>query len=293
MRKKAVFIILLLLTFSGFSQEQEVNFTKKINELNRYGKQIISSKDDSVKYALNQKFNSLLLEVMSNPASFNYNFDSLKTISILKARQLKIYNWAIPKTNGNFEYFAYVTIWKGKENYNVIELIDKSDNIKSPENKTLAPKMWYGAWYYKIINHKKIGKNYYTLLGWDGNNNLTNKKIIDVIQVDNKGSIKIGAPIFKMAKKTQRRLIFEYSNNAVMSLKYFPNLEKIVYDYLEPIRSEAPSSTNLEGLYEYYGPSLNSFDALIMEKGKWLYEPNTEILLEKSLKDGIWNDPNK
>ena len=90
-----------------------------------------------------------------------------------------------------------------------------------------------------------------------------------------------------MTKKTKRRLIFEYSDNAVMSLKYHPKLEKIVYDYLEP------NSSELKGVYEYYGPALNRFDALILGKGKWIYEPDTKIELDRTLKDGIWNDPKK
>lgn len=254
-------------------------------ELNQYGKNIISSANDEEKQALNEQFKSLLFQVISNKGAFDYNFDSLTTISILKANQLKIYNWALPKTDGSFVYYAYASILLDNQTYKIIELIDQSDEIQLPENKVLPPETWYGALYYKIIYDKKIGKNYYTLLGWDGNNKLTNKKIIDVIQMDKNGTIKLGTPIFKMEKSTKKRLIFEYSENAVMTLKYHPKLKKIIYDYL------VPTNSNLNGVYEYYGPALNRFDAIKIEKRKWLYEPDIKIELDQSFKDHMWNDP--
>jgi hypothetical protein len=287
MIKKIWIIIFLILTvIKGFGQaEIEVTFEQEILQLNQYGEKIISSDDDAKKQELNQKYKSLLLEVINNKDAFNYNFDSLKTISILQEDILKIYNWTLPKSDGSFVYYAYLTILTDDNTYKIIELIDKSDEIKSPENKILTPKMWYGALYYKIIHHKKLGYKYYTLLGWDGNNNLTNKKIIDVIQINQNGSIKIGAPIFKMKKKTQRRVIFEYSENAVMSLKYHPKEKKIVFDFL------VPESSKLKGIPEYYGPALNRFDALNIGKGKWTYEADTKIELDRTIKDHFWIDP--
>jgi len=265
----------------------ENDFEKIISELNTYGTQIISNIPDEEKYDANTKFKSKLKEALNYPGSFDYNFDSLKTISIIKENALKIYNWTLPLTDGTFEYFAFLQIKNTKDDFTIVELIDKSDVIKTPETKVLTSKMWYGALYYKIINSKKLGKNYYTLLGWDGNNNLTNKKIIDVIVLRNNGMIKFGAPIFKSKKKTVKRKIFEYSENAVMSLKYHQNIEKIVFDYL------VPSSSKLEGIYEFYGPALNRFDAFSMDKSKWIYEEDIDIELDRSIKDFMWKDPKK
>jgi hypothetical protein len=285
-KKITLSTFLTLAIFTAFAQ-QHLDYDKEIKLLNSLGKSMLSAENDSSKYKINTQFKSLLKEVIVNKISFTYNFDALKTISIQQAGELKIYNWALPKTNGTFDYFAFVTLNQKNNDYKVIELTDESENIKSPENKTLMPKMWYGALYYKLIHNKKTGSDYYTLLGWDGNNNLTTKKIIDVIQVYKNGSVKIGAPIFKMKKKTQRRLIFEYSNNVVMSLKYDQKSEKIIFDNL------IPSSSKLKGIYEYYGPELNIFNALKAEKGKWIYEEDTEVGLDKSVKDFMWKDPKK
>lgn len=264
-----------------------MNFDAAISNLNDLGQQIISSETDEKKYIANNNYTIALKELIHNNTSFNYNFDSLKTISILKANNLKIYNWAIPLTDGTFEYFAFLQIKKSKEEYTITELIDKSDDIKTPENKILTSKMWYGALYYKIIHDKNLGEDYYTLLGWDGNNNLTNKKIIDVINVSNSGMIKFGAPIFKTKKKTKKRVIFEYSEDVVMSLKFHQNSERIVFDHL------VPASSKLVGIYEYYGPELNIVDAFNLEKGKWLYEEDSDVKLDRNIKDNFWKKPEK
>jgi hypothetical protein len=276
-----------MLTISSFSQKFEPDFTKEIIVLNAFGKEIISNTDDEAKYAANEKFKSALKELIQKNGSFDYQFDSLKTISILKAHQLKIYNWTIPLNDGVFEYFAFLQVKEDKDNFIIIELTDKSDEIKTPETKLLTAKNWYGALYYKIIYDKKLGENYYTVLGWDGNNNLSNKKIIDVINIGNNGMVKIGAPIFKYKSKTQKRVIFEYSKEFVMSLRYHQNEEIIIFDHL------VPASSHLKGVYEYYGPSLEMFDAFRLNKGKWIYEEDIDAKLDRSIKDSMWNDPKK
>ena len=55
----------------------------------------------------------------------------------------------------------------------------------------LTNKSWYGALYYKIIHSKKLGSNYYTLLGWDGNNNLTKAQKFTAQQIANHQSQKL------------------------------------------------------------------------------------------------------
>ena len=288
-KHKSILLVFFCYSFFGFSQNTTANFDKAISELNAIGEQLISEIPDKEKYIANENFKTILKDILTTNTSFDYQFDSLRTISILKENDLKIYNWALPLSDGEFEYFAFLQIRneKNENTYSIIELIDKSDEIKTPENKVLTPKMWYGALYYKIIYNKKLGNNLYTLLGWDGNNNLTNKKIIEVIDVGNNGTIKLGAPIFKSKGKTKKRILFEYSENAVMSLKYHPKEKKIVFDFL------VPASSKLEGIYEYYGPSLNRFDAYSFDKNGWNYEEDIDIEQDRNIKDFMWNNPKK
>lgn len=286
MKKNKYILSIIFIGLYVFSFAQNtVSFEDQIAELNVLGKQILTSETDEAKHNVNAKYNTVLKTLIETENSFNYNFEALKTISILQANNLKIYNWAVPLTDGTYEYYGYLQIKTGKDNYRVVELVDKSENTKLPETRVLTNKNWYGALYYKIIHSKKLGNDTYTLLGWDGNNLLTNKKIIDVVTTSEKGIIKFGASIFKTEKKTKKRIIFEYAENVVMSLKYHKDIEKIVFDVL------APSNSSLKGIYEYYGPSLETFDAFYMDKKKWVYEKDIDIKLDPNLKDNIWSDP--
>jgi hypothetical protein len=281
--KKFISILFSIFLFNVLYSQ---NFDKEITNLNRLGKEIIASPIDDSKKEANNSFKAALRELINSPGSFDFNFDSLESISILQEHNLKVYNWTIPYSDGTFEYFAFLQI-KNNDSYSIVELTDKSNDIKTPESKTLTPKSWYGALYYKIIHSKKLGDNYYTLLGWDGNNQLTNKKIIETIFIGDNGIIKLGLPILKTKKKTKRRVIFEYSENAIMSLKYHPKIEKIIFDFL------VPSSSKLKGIPEYYGPALNRFDAFLLEKGKWIYEEDVDIELDRNIKDHMWENPKK
>lgn len=278
-------IIFFIIGISSIANAKiKTNLSNEINKLNELGKNILAAENDEDKLKINQDYKTALKDLINLPNSFDSSFTDLKTISILKANKLKIYNWTIPFTDGTFEYFAFLQI-KTDKGFSLVELTDKSEGVKSPENKILTPKSWYGALYYKIIHHKKLGENTYTLLGWDGNNMLTNKKIIDVVTISGNGMIKFGSPIFKMKNKVQRRVIFEYSKEVVMSLKYHPEVGKIIFDHL------VPASSKLVGVYEYYGPALKIFDAFYIEKGKWIYEKDTDIKLDRNIKDHMWVDP--
>jgi len=283
--KYIFFLFFLFFSTLLFSQNEAINFEKEIDSLNELGQQIIGLETDAQKQLVNKQYTSILKGLITKEGSFDYHFKELQTISILQAPHLKIYNWAVPFSDGTFEYFAFLQIKTAKTEFKIVELTDKSDQIKSPENKILTANSWYGTYYYKIIHTKKMGNNYYTLLGWDGNNNLTNKKIIDVLHISNNGIVKFGAPIFKTPKKTKKRMIFEYAENVVMSLKYHEKIEKIVFDVL------IPASSKLKGIYAYYGPSLEMFDALYIENNKWNYQNDIDIKLGPNLKDKIWNKP--
>jgi len=276
-----VFFISILLI-----QAQSLNELEK--ELNELSLDIINNDNDESKIKANTEFKSLLMKALNNPESFDYGFKKIQAISILKSNEtVKVYNWALPNKDETFEYYAILQIKIGKDKFKVIELIDKSETIKKPEIKTLTYKNWFGALYYKIIHDKKLGKDTYTLLGWDGDYNLTNKKIIDVMTVSKSGSVRFGSPIIKLGKKAQKRVIFTYSETAVMSLKYYENDKRIVFDYL------VPTSSNLAGVFEYYGPSLNRFDAFVIDNGKWIYKKDVDIQMNRNLKDNLWIDPKK
>ena len=160
---------------------------------------------------------------------------------------------------------------KKYKRYEVIELIDNSENIRNAEQQELDAKNWYGGLYYKIAYVKKSGKQYYTLLAWDGNDNYSTKKIMDVMYFSGRNKIKFGLPIFKKNKKESlKRVILEYDAKTSVSVKYDKKEKRIIFNHLVPSRKD------LKGLKEYYIPE-GTFNAYKYKKGKWWLDQDIDI----------------
>ena len=167
---------------------------------------------------------------------------------------------------------------KKRKRYEIIPLVDNSDNIRNPEQEDLDAKNWYGGLYYQIAYIKKIGRKYYTLLAWDGNDGYSTKKIIDVMYFSGKNKIKFGLPIFKKNKKeSHKRIVIEYDAKTSVSVKYQQKEQRIVFNHLVPPKKD------LEGLEEYYIPE-GTFNSYKYNKGKWLLKQDIDIRNQQKVK---------
>jgi hypothetical protein len=304
MKKFFLLVLLITRTLFTFSQQNKVDFAIIEDSLKKLGKIILNGETEFIKYNANEKFLTLLEGALISDKSFDYPFDSLITIARLMPddKRFRIFNWNLKKDDGTYEYFGIIQAWSKKEKkYILYPLKDNSDKITNPEMQLLEPLNWYGAHYYKIIYNKYGGKKYYTLLGWDGNNTLSQKKIIDVITFNSNDKPVFGASVFKYNKKIQKRIIFEYNASVSMSLKYDKQFlikgkkkrAMIIYDRL------SPQDANLVGMYEYYYPETNIYDGLIFKNGRWLQlkdidARNTkETREEKNHRQKVIKDQNK
>ncbi|MEI8087943.1 MAG: hypothetical protein WCG93_17170, partial [Paludibacter sp.] len=261
-------IISIFFLFAGmptFAQDKNALFCEAEDSLKIYGSQILKGTTDEIKHAANTQFIRLLKETLKNPNSFEYKFDSLLMIARLEPddKAFRLFNWHLPLSNGTYQYYGIIQVLNTKTSqYSTYEFIDKTSEIAVPQTEKLTYEKWYGAHYYKVITTKDNGKKYYTLLGWKGNNLLTQMKVIDCLTIDSKWKPSFADGSFKAGKKPAKRIVFEYSTTVSMSLKY-TDKGYIVYDHL------APKEDGLKGQYQYYGPDF-SYDALTFEKGKWI-----------------------
>ncbi len=184
---------------------------------------------------------------------------------------MSIVSWPILYSDNTFRYFGFVRYYEPDfGRFSVERLIDKSGKTVNPERQILNPENWYGAFYYKIIYKKYKRRKIYVLLGWDGNNDLTNRKIIDVFYLNADNEPTFGKEIFEYEDGMKDRLIFEYREGIAMNLSYDKKKDLIIWDHLSPSKPE------LKGHYEYYGPDL-TFDALKFEEGIWKYIPDIDL----------------
>jgi len=288
MRLILYIIILFPLLFIG-----QNNTTLKIQEdsliylLNE--ERIKSIYEETIK--LNNPFESYLKKVLENDAAFKYPFDSLsKFMSIIKSpdEQIRIFNWNYELVNEQQLYGCFIVKFDKKSNsYSTIKLNDASMFAKDPEYSQYNKKNWYGALYYAIITVKKDKSVYYTLLGWDGNNKFSNKKIIETMSFQSNGNIKFGLPYFTYPNgKTKKRVVFQYNKQSYMSLKYFKERkeELIIFDHL------IPKSPQLEGMFDWYVTDL-SFDAFKLENEKWVFIGQVNKNSKKDSKNRPYNNP--
>ena len=264
--KKIFFLLFFTITTSIFAQKVSKHLISEYEDtLKVMAQTIMNGENEQVKTGANEAFITTLKEVLQYERSFTYPFDSLKTIEVKTSsdNRVKIYSWFLKKDNGTYKYFGFVHYHnKSKKRYEIIALNDNSENIRRPENESLDNNNWYGALYYDIIYIKKKGRKYYTLLGWDGNNEVSTKKIIDAMYFSGREKIKFGASIFKEGKTTSKRFIIEYNATSTISVRYDKKEKRIVFEHLIPMRKD------LEGLHEYYVPD-GTYNALQYTNGKW------------------------
>ena len=262
--KTAILSFLLLVNGSSFSQETAIDFiSEKENLILKEYQHLLSANTDVDKRLINKNILSLFSEVLKREESFLYNFSKLKNVGILSSNdeRVRIYTWNLVFNDGSFEYFGFIQHQESKNDFNLIQLFDDSENIKNPERASLGNKNWFGALYYELIEVKAKNKTYYTLLAWDGNNLFSNKKLVDVLYFSKAGQARFGSPIFRRNGRLAKRIIFEYSKTASMALRYDKNLEAIVFDRL------VPSKPTFEGSFQFYVPDVTT-DGLVLAKDK-------------------------
>mgnify|MGYP006139477783 CR=1 FL=1 len=280
--QKIYLIIFTIISLNSLAQKGNNKLIAEYEDtLKIMAHSIMNAETEAERRLANSAFIANLTEILQYEKSFKFPFDSLPTIARLLSpdNTFRIFNWLLKKDNGAFEYYAIVHYHnKKRKRYEIIPLVDNSDNIRNPEQEDLDAKNWYGGLYYQIAYIKKIGRKYYTLLAWDGNDGYSTKKIIDVMYFSGKNKIKFGLPIFKKNKKeSHKRIVIEYDAKTSVSVKYQQKEQRIVFNHLVPPKKD------LEGLEEYYIPE-GTFNSYKYNKGKWLLKQDIDIRNQQKVK---------
>ncbi len=296
MRGIVIFILIIFSAKGAVAQLSDVekkHFAGLEDSLKKIEWRVFYSKKIADRFEANKQFLALWASILKEERSLEYPFDSIREISRLPSpdKKFRILTWNIYREDGTHAYFGFIqvnttkTVKKGlfkKESsthYEIYPLVDKSATVKTPENYVADPSKWFGMLYYDVI---KSDDDFYTLLGWDGNDKLVQRKFIDVLSFKADGTPVFGKDVFKIPGKFGKRIMFEYASEVAMSLKYNANRRQIIFSHL------APNSLDpmLVGQYQYYGPD-GSFDALSMKKGRWTYEAAIDIRKEKDKNDNV------
>lgn len=302
--------IILLIPQDVASQDIE-EFREFEDSLVKLSLIIYQGKKESEKYEANEIFLTLFEDALSLNNSFRYPFDSLRLIKILVApdKKFRIITWMIAKDDGTYDYFGFIQSFSRRKNdFEVYPLTDMSESIESPETKVLDHKNWFGAVYYDVILTRSGSSRYYTLLGWDGNNPLVRRKLIEVLTIRSNGMPRFGQSLFRYGKPQIKRVFFEYSSLASMNLiyekqHYYVKKKRIFYNHRKqahqksrkkpsivnqrrdrgPYRSVrkgghmivfdnlVPLDPSLEGQKQFYVPEGNIVNGFHFSAGRWRF----------------------
>jgi hypothetical protein len=227
------------------------------------------------KLAINDSVKLIIESYAASDSVFNHRFTNLRYLGQISSPDnlVKIITWNLILNDGGNRYICYIirksdpgvqnTIYKLSGIYNESPI--RTDTIYSESN-------WYGALYYDIRPFK-IGKEpSYILLGIDYGNSFVTRKLIDVLTFAPGSGLLFGRNCFSDGIMTSPRVVFEFSANAVMSLRFYGDLS-IVFDHL------SPSSPELKDNRQYYGPDF-SYDSYDFEKGLWRLKTNVDIRIK-------------
>lgn len=254
------------------------------DSLKSLGKKFINDGTEMERMNDNAEFIKTLVQALRVPHSFNFPFDSVKSISIQNSpdNRFRLITWHIAFDDGSYRFYGTIQMNTG-DKLLMHPLQDYSPLIKHPEDTVTDNTKWYGAQYYKIIPVYTNANPYYVLLGWKGNTIKSTKKVIEVLSFrDNKPVF--GLPVFDGNGKNRKRVVFEYTRQASMLLKYDADQHLIVFDHLAP--------PDKKDKMDSYGPDL-SYSGYRIKNGKWEYADNLDMRNMPNGREDDYVDPKK
>lgn len=268
------FFALCITTLFGQSliaQEDNFSFPKAEEELAILANKVVNDSLLEDRLTAYEQFEKSLLATLQQPASFDYPFEAVQSVSIQQAPDstFRIFTWQLFVDNDTYKYGGLIQ--KNDEEGTLYPLVDDSDNIESYdlEYETLGPEEWYGALYYNIFAFDSV-ETKYLLFGYDGFKFFHKRKVAEILSFDEEGAPVFGAPLFSKEiegypPSSKNRLYLEYDASIAVRLNYDEKLNIIIHDHLIQMRGQykGQGMVNVpDGSYEGY----------YFEDGVWKYK---------------------
>ena len=275
-------IIILSVFIKTNAQSYAQNLVQKEDSLKYHGNIIVNGEFAEQRFRADSHFTRILVRALQIPYSFYHSFDSLITISRLYSpdSSFRIFTWQLSKDENTFRRHGAIQMNTKDGSLKLYPLIDRSSLIINQADTITNNEWWIGAIYYKILLHKNGDRSFYTLLGYDENNRLSTRKLIEILHFDEMNKPVFGYSLFDFSKdKTQKnpqsRYWIEYKKDAQASIKFDQELDLLIYDHLI-------SETNEVDRKETYVPD-GDYEAFKWTNGKWLH---IEKPFDYKLEDG-------
>lgn len=240
-------------------------------EIKDTSRAMVMAEEAIVRYRADSFFTRGLVKALRVPNSFYYPFDSITTVSKLYSPDsvFRIFTWQLAKDFSSIRQKGAIQMRTEDGSLKLFPLLDNSDDSDNPVDSVRTSKRWIGAIYYKIILKTFGNKNFYTLLGYDENNEKSNKKWIEVMSFDAKGEPVFGGRFFQYPNDELKppqpafRFCLEYKKEGRARINYDPEVDAIVFDHLV---SEEKDPTRKQTLI----PD-GDYEAFRWNNGRWVH----------------------
>ncbi len=273
--KKIVVVSLFLFPFLLLYPQQNrgSELTAEEKWLHEKFEELYTASSDATKDSLNKIIIDRIESILSDSHSFNDPFDSLRRIGKIYSpdQKFRLITWNVQASDGKHTCHGFIQYRdRRRRPCLVYRLNDRSDETDNPETSVLDPDNWWGALYYDIIRKRSKGRKLYTLIGYDPHDRYSNKKVIDVLTFGKDNDPAFGEPVFQTEDGIRYRLIYEYSPDIVMRMRYERRQRMIILDHLSPIKPA------LEGNSRFYAPD-GSYDGFKFHRGMWEYYSDIDV----------------
>jgi hypothetical protein len=288
--KKIFSCFIIIFTFFNALGQEKLAFYE--DSLKKLGTVFTNDTIEDNRLKANYSFIQTLVTALKEKNSYSYPFSNLSSfVSIKKSddNKFRIITWFTLSDGGECRFYGAIQM-NNLQKLELYPLVDNSQNLKlvpSLTDSTLKVNQWLGAVYYHIIPVTNIKEPYYLLFGWKGKSSETSSKVIETLSfVDGKPNF--GKAVLQNQPKSNsfhKRIIFDYTKEASMLLRYDKEENMIIYDHLVPLNEAT-------GPLSVYAPDL-SYDGLKFKSGKWYFIENIKVKNLPNEEDDFFIDPSK
>lgn len=263
----------------GYAQ-QSISLESYEARLDKLFKQIPRAENDTEKETLCDAISVVLDTVLLQPSSFQYPFDSLRTLGKVFSpdNKLRFYTWNLPYLDGTNRFYGMLQYHPDQNtDPQVFALTDSGADSDDILHAVLDGGNWSGSLVYEIAQVESMDTTFYVLLGYAPYSLFISERTIDILYFkpeaahdSNRLQPVFGKPVFHIGDSPQCRVVFKYSARAQMMLQWNASAQMIVFDHLSPLN---PSYT---GNFQFYGPDF-SYDGFVYDGRFWRLMEDVDI----------------
>lgn len=217
-----------------------------------------------------EEIRRIMPAALSMDGSLKYPWSRLDRIGVVTSddQQVRIFTWHVAEDPDHYRYFGYIQVARRRDKVEVFELKDRLKDQRTEKELEQSTDRWHGKLYYQIITTRHQRNTFYTLLGLDFNNAHSNIKTVETMEI-RRNRPRFTEEMFFDGKQQVDRMVFEYSSQASISVRYDRQLKMITFDHLVPFHPV------YSGDHRFYGPD-GSFDGLAFTDGRWVYRDDVD-----------------